>query len=62
MNPQPGSNPSPPGKRERELQQRYLSRERLKVIGLLAVVVIILVLTLLFFGRTIPWSAMVATA
>ena len=42
---------------EGELQQRYLARERRKVVGLLAIAVTILVLTLLLFGRTIPWSA-----
>jgi len=62
VNPQRGSDASRPEERERELQQRYLARERWKVIGLLVVAVIILFLTLLFFGRTIPWSAMVATA
>jgi len=62
VNPQRRSNLPQPNERGRQLQQRYLARERRKVIGLLAVAVIILVLTLLFFGRTIPWSAMVATA
>lgn len=51
--------PSPlrPDDRERELDARYLTRERRKMLGLLAIVVIILVVTLLLFGRSIPWSA-----
>ena len=46
-----------PDDRERELDQRYLTRGRRKMIGLLAIAVIILVVTLLLFGRSIPWSA-----
>jgi hypothetical protein len=49
--------PLRPDDRERELHARYLTRERRKMLGLLAIVVIILVVTLLLFGRSIPWSA-----
>jgi hypothetical protein len=50
-------NPLDPQARERELQQRQLSRERVKVIGLLAIAVIIMVLAFLRYGSTIPWAA-----
>jgi len=46
-----------PEERELELQQRYLARERRKVIGLLAIAILILTLVFLRFGRTIPWGA-----
>ena len=36
---------------------RYRSRERMKLVGLVVVVLFILVLAFLRFGRTIPWSA-----
>ena len=51
------SNPPRPDDRERELDQRDLARERRKMLGLLAIAVLILVVTLLLFGRSIPWSA-----
>jgi hypothetical protein len=46
-----------PDERELALKQRYLARERRKVIGLLVVAILILALAVLRFGRTIPWSA-----
>jgi len=36
---------------------RQRSRERLKLIGLLAVALIILAIAFLRFGKTIPWGA-----
>ena len=36
---------------------RQKSRERLKLIGLLAVALLILLIAFLRFGRTIPWGA-----
>jgi len=51
------SNSSPPEERELELQQRWLARERRKVVGLLVIAVIILALAFLRFGKTIPWGA-----
>jgi len=57
VNNQPRANPLRPEERELELQQRLLARERRKVIGLLAIVVIILALAFLRFGKTIPWGA-----
>ena len=38
-------------------QERQRSRERRKVIGLLVIVLFIVVLAFLRFGRTIPWGA-----
>jgi hypothetical protein len=43
--------------RELELHERWLVRERRKVIGLLVIAVIILALAFLRFGKTIPWGA-----
>jgi hypothetical protein len=40
-----------------EWEVRYRSRERRKLIGLLVVVLFILALAFLRFGKTIPWSA-----
>ncbi len=57
MNNQHRANPLRPEERDLELQQRLLARERRKVIGLLAIVVIILALAFLRFGKTIPWGA-----
>jgi hypothetical protein len=37
--------------------ERQKSRERLKLIGLLAVALLILLIAFLRFGRTIPWGA-----
>ncbi|HZP25174.1 MAG TPA: hypothetical protein VFB04_17155 [Terriglobales bacterium] len=46
-----------PEDREFQLQQRLLARERLKVFGVLLVVILILALAFLRFGKTIPWGA-----
>jgi len=51
------SNSSRAEKRELELEQRWLARERRKVVGLLVIAVIILALAFLRFGKTIPWGA-----
>ncbi len=40
-----------------EWHERQKSRERTKLIGLLAIAVLILVIAFLRFGRTIPWGA-----
>ena len=40
-----------------EWEARYRSRERLKLIGLLVVVLFILALAFLRFSKTIPWGA-----
>jgi hypothetical protein len=40
-----------------EWAARYRSRERMKLIGLLVVVLLILALAFLRFGKTIPWGA-----
>ena len=40
-----------------EWHERQKSRERLKLIGLLAVALLILLIAFLRFGRTIPWGA-----
>jgi hypothetical protein len=37
--------------------ERQKSRERLKLIGLLAVAALILLIAFLRFGKTIPWGA-----
>jgi hypothetical protein len=37
--------------------ERQKSRERVKLLGLLAVAAIILLIAFLRFGRTIPWGA-----
>ena len=40
-----------------EWEARYRSRERLKLIGLMVVVLFILALAFFRFGKTIPWGA-----
>jgi hypothetical protein len=40
-----------------EWATRYRSRERLKLAGLLVIVLFILALAFLRFGKTIPWGA-----
>jgi hypothetical protein len=40
-----------------EWQARYRSRERLKLLGLLVIVLFILALAFFRFGKTIPWGA-----
>jgi len=40
-----------------EWQARYRSRERMKLVGLLLIVLFILALVFFRFGKTIPWGA-----
>ena len=40
-----------------EWEARFRSRERMKLVGILVVVLFILALAFLRFGRTIPWGA-----
>jgi len=40
-----------------EWYERQKSRERVKLIGLLAIALLILLIAFLRFGRTIPWGA-----
>jgi hypothetical protein len=40
-----------------EWEARYRSRERMKLVGLLVIVLFILALAFLRFGKTIPWGA-----
>jgi hypothetical protein len=46
-----------PDERELALQQRRLARDRVRVIGMLAIVLFILLLAFVRFGKTIPWGA-----
>jgi len=46
-----------PDEREVILQKRRLAHDRVRVIGMLVIVVLILLLTFLRFGKTIPWGA-----
>ena len=48
---------APSDERLRELEARRRSRERGKLIGLIAIALFILALAFLRFGRTIPWGA-----
>ena len=59
-------NPGPPTDRKvdpntgltaAEWEARYRSRERRKLVGILVVVLFILALAFLRFGKTIPWGA-----
>jgi hypothetical protein len=43
--------------RELTLQKRRQAHDRVRVIGLLIIVVFILLTTFFRFGKTIPWSA-----
>ncbi len=43
--------------RELALQQRRLAHDRVRVIGLLVIVLFILLLSFFRFGKTIPWAA-----
>ena len=45
------------GLTQAEWEARYRSRERLKLVGLLVIVLFILALAFFRFGRTIPWGA-----
>jgi hypothetical protein len=49
--------PLRPDERELALQQRRLARDRVRVIGMLAIVIFILLLAFFRFGTTIPWGA-----
>ena len=40
-----------------EWYERQKSRERLKLVGLLAIALLILLIALVRFGKTIPWGA-----
>jgi len=40
-----------------EWEARHRSRERMKLVGLLIIVLFILALAFLRFGKTIPWGA-----
>ena len=40
-----------------EWEARYRSRERVKLVGLFAVILFILALAFFRFGKTIPWGA-----
>ena len=51
------NHPSKKEERELQLHERQRSRERRKLIGLLAVALFILLLAFLRFGKTIPWGA-----
>lgn len=46
-----------PDEREQELLQRQHVRERTKLVGLIALALLLLALAFLRFGRTIPWGA-----
>ncbi len=46
-----------PDERELALQKRRLTHDRIRVIGLLVIVVFILLLTFVRFGKHIPWGA-----
>jgi len=50
------SNRDPKGKSP-EWYERQKSRERLKLIGILAIALLILLIGFLRFGKTIPWGA-----
>jgi hypothetical protein len=43
--------------RDTALAERRLAHDRIRVLGLLIIVVFILLLTFVRFGKTIPWSA-----
>jgi len=46
-----------PSERELALQKRRMAHDRTRVIGLLVIIVLILLLTLVRFGKHIPWAA-----
>ena len=46
-----------PHSKSSEWYERQKSRERVKLIGLLAIAIIILLIAFLRFGKTIPWGA-----
>jgi hypothetical protein len=43
--------------RELQLQERQRSRESVRLLGLLAILVFVLVLAFIRFGKHIPWGA-----
>jgi len=45
------------GQTQAEWEDRHRSRERRKLIGLVAIALFILALAFLRFGKTIPWGA-----
>jgi hypothetical protein len=49
--------PIRPDEREKAAAERRMAHDRIRVIGMLVIVVFILLLTFLRFGKTIPWSA-----
>ncbi|HVP54536.1 MAG TPA: hypothetical protein VMU45_06015 [Candidatus Eisenbacteria bacterium] len=46
-----------PAQKSAEWYERQKSRERIKLIGLLAIALLILLIAFLRFGKTIPWGA-----
>jgi hypothetical protein len=46
-----------PDQRELALQQRRLAHDRVRVVGMLVIVLFILLLAFVRFGKTIPWGA-----
>jgi hypothetical protein len=52
-----GLQPIHPDEREKALAERRMAHDRIRVIGMLAIVLFILLLTFFRFGKTIPWSA-----
>ena len=52
----------PPAHHDQQLKsadwyERQKSRERIKLIGLLAIALVILIIAFVRFGKTIPWGA-----
>ena len=57
MTDQRRSNSILPERQGLELKQRWLTRERRRVLGLLILALILLAIAFLRFGKTIPWGA-----
>jgi len=54
----PGRESNPDTRRtQTEWAARYRSRERMKLAGILVIVLFILALAFIRFGKTIPWGA-----
>ena len=53
----PSDQPLRPDERELALQQRRLAHDRVRVFGVLVIVLFILLLAFFRFGHTIPWAA-----
>jgi hypothetical protein len=49
--------PTHPDEREKALAERRMTHDRVRVIGMLVIVVFILLMTFVRFGKSIPWSA-----